>query len=245
MNPNWAQGKIIFSDIDGTFLGIDGARAEKNYEAVASFIQAGGLFTFNSGRMHLDGVVPEFERIVNAPQVLSNGALIRTVNGEILREEFLDNQIAQSIISMLSQVFSPDETGYECFMDETGERCYKVFFWAKPEQTVQMHRMVYERYGDEISYFYSCPSIIEFMKKGASKGHALRFVKRMYEEQGIPLTAYAIGDYQNDIEMLKCADVACCPANASDEVKSICRQILCHHSEGAVADLIEHIKGGV
>ncbi|MCI8589991.1 MAG: HAD-IIB family hydrolase [Clostridiales bacterium] len=245
MNANWAQGKIIFSDIDGTFLGIDSGRVERNYEAVASFIEAGGLFTFNSGRMHLEGVVPDFERIVNAPQILSNGALIQTVTGEILREEFLNNEIAEDIISMLGQSFSPNETGYECFMDKAGKRYYKVYFWAKPETVIQMHHMVQKKYQDRISYYYSCPSIIEFMKQGASKGHALQFVKHMYEQQGISLTAYAIGDFHNDIDMLKCADVACCPANASDEVKSICRQILCHHSEGAVADLIEQIKGGL
>ena len=56
---------------------------------------------------------------------------------------------------------------------------------------------------------------------------------------------YCIGDYENDIDMLKNADKAFCPSNAIDEVKSLCQHILCDHDEGALADMIELIENGV
>lgn len=74
-----------------------------------------------------------------------------------------------------------------------------------------MYRLVYDRYQDKVAYFYSCPTIIEFMKPGASKGQAVRFVKQYYAKRGLNLKTYAIGDYQNDLAMLQAADVACCP----------------------------------
>lgn len=70
-------------------------------------------------------------------------------------------------------------------------------------------------------------------------------MKQYYAKRGLNLKTYAIGDYQNDLAMLQAADVACCPDNASLEVKRVCDQILCHHSQGAVAALIEKIQGGL
>ena len=245
MNQNWAKGKIIFSDIDGTFLGPNSVIIEKNYDAVQTFVQAGGLFTFSSGRLSLNRVVPGFEQLVNAPQILNNGALIQNTDGEILLEAFLDSAAAKDIISLLCGAFPSDKFGYECHMNQAGDQYYKVCFFAEPALIAEMYRLVYDRYQDKVAYFYSCPTIIEFMKPGASKGQAVRFVKQYYAKRGLNLKTYAIGDYQNDLAMLQAADVACCPDNASLEVKHVCDQILCHHSQGAVAALIEKIQGGL
>jgi hydroxymethylpyrimidine pyrophosphatase-like HAD family hydrolase len=57
-------------------------------------------------------------------------------------------------------------------------------------------------------------------------------------------TLIACGDYENDIPMLKAADIAICPANAMDEVKKICDFVLCDCDEGLIADIIEHIEAG-
>lgn len=122
------EGKIIFSDIDGTFLGPNSVIIEKNYDAVQTFVQAGGLFTFSSGRLSLNRVVPGFERLVNAPQILNNGALIQNTDGEILLEAFLDSAAAKDIILLLCGAFPSDKFGYECHMNQAGDQYYKVCF---------------------------------------------------------------------------------------------------------------------
>ena len=51
----------------------------------------------------------------------------------------------------------------------------------------------------------------------------------------------AIGDYYNDMELLRTADISAAPANALPEVRETADHIVCSNNEGAVADLIERI----
>lgn len=80
----------------------------------------------------------------------------------------------------------------------------------------------------------SSSTLLELMPKGATKGQALKKLKKLYPDR----TTICVGDYRNDIDMLRAADIAACPENALDEVKSICKFHLCHHREGCIADLI-------
>ena len=52
----------------------------------------------------------------------------------------------------------------------------------------------------------------------------------------------AIGDFDNDIEMIREADFGACPANAEESVKKASDLVLKKtNDEGAVAELINHI----
>ena len=50
-----------------------------------------------------------------------------------------------------------------------------------------------------------------------------------------------IGKFDNDLEMLKAADISVCPSNAKQSVKDICDHCLCSNNEGLIADVIEKI----
>ena len=52
-----------------------------------------------------------------------------------------------------------------------------------------------------------------------------------------------IGDYFNDYEMLKSADIAACPSNAAQGIKDICDIVTCSNDEGAIAGLISALCG--
>ena len=238
---NWAAGKILFSDIDGTFLSSDADAVEKNCQAVKAFTAAGGLFSFSTGRVNPGHAIPNYRELVNAPLVLANGALAKKPDGGILFEEILDTDVAHGIEDALMRAY-PRDTGHERHINEESGEFYKVVFYTKAENIAGMHRIVYDLYGDTLEYSCSCPTLIEFTRKGVSKGNAILKIKEHYRQQGLPLTVYAIGDYQNDLDMLQKADVAACPDNASDEVKEICKYILCRNDCGAVADFINQIR---
>lgn len=80
----------------------------------------------------------------------------------------------------------------------------------------------------------SSATLLELMPKGASKGQALKKLKKIYPDRKI----ICVGDYCNDLDMLQAADIPACPENALDEVKAICKIHLCHHRDGCIADLI-------
>ncbi len=97
-----------------------------------------------------------------------------------------------------------------------------------------------ERFKDDFEFTRSWSTIIDIQPKGINKGITIKkYVRRVLGENA---KIYACGDYYNDIEMLKEADVAVCPSNACKEVKDICDFCLCSNNEGLIADLIEYIE---
>lgn len=99
-------------------------------------------------------------------------------------------------------------------------------------------------YADEFDFVKSCDEIYEFNDKIATKGHALENLRKLLIESGrasSKLKIYSAGDFENDITLLKSADVACCPANAIQKVKDICKFQVCKCDDGAIADIIEAI----
>ena len=79
---------------------------------------------------------------------------------------------------------------------------------------------------------------LEVVNVNGSKGQAALQLKDYVNAQ----TLYAIGDYENDIEMLKDADISASPENALDEVKRFAKIITKSCNDGAVADLIDIIE---
>ena len=95
----------------------------------------------------------------------------------------------------------------------------------------------------DFEYAFSGSHIFEFQKTGVTKGTAVKRLKAICEEKyGRPMTVYCVGDYGNDLDMLNSADVAVCPDNAIDEVKSVADYVLCNHNDGVIGDLVELIE---
>jgi len=92
-------------------------------------------------------------------------------------------------------------------------------------------------------YSKSGPAILEVQTFGATKGTMLAELKRYAARQrGLDdVTAVCLGDYENDLDMLKAADISVCPANAIDSVKEVCDLCLCDNSEGVIAAAVEYI----
>ncbi len=79
----------------------------------------------------------------------------------------------------------------------------------------------------------------ELVPKGVSKASALKELCKIFGTKEGCL--FAIGDYYNDIEMLKSADIAAAPLKSPDEVKQIAEYITCSCDDGAVADFIDYL----
>ncbi len=80
----------------------------------------------------------------------------------------------------------------------------------------------------------------EQLPRGAHKGFALgKLSKLLGIEKG---KTFAIGDYYNDIEMLKAADISACPSGSPEEIKQCVDFVGCACADGAVADFIEYLN---
>lgn len=97
--------------------------------------------------------------------------------------------------------------------------------------------------GDRFVPTCSSTWILELQYPGINKALGLQKLKK-HLNGSKKRTFIACGDYENDVEMLKAADIAVAPANALPEVKAVAHHVLCHCQSSLIADVIEAIERG-
>ena len=116
----------------------------------------------------------------------------------------------------------------------------KVIFTMDPKMQPEAMAFLERQNWQDVHCVRSSPYFIEMLPLHCNKGNGLR---RRSEMVGIPLDRVAaIGDYDNDLEMLQTAGYPVTVADAPDRVKQVCKLVVGHCMDGAVADLIEHLE---
>jgi HAD superfamily hydrolase (TIGR01484 family) len=255
------NGILIATDLDGTFVSSKGALVERNIEAIERFKAGGGLFTFATGRViwSMAGLVPTYREIVNAPMVLCNGATLynprsqRDIYADLLDTfdtlaalEFIRREFPETrrFIYVGDGYTQTEDTSDTDFREHVTSGWHKMLVGCPEGRIDELQREVTSCFPDKFAYSRSCPTLFELLPPGSTKGKMLKRLKEYYAGRGQALTVYAVGDYDNDTDMLRSADVACCPDNALDSVKALCDIKLGHCDGGAIADLIELIESG-
>ncbi len=248
------DGILLMSDWDGT-LSSGGTVTEDNARAIRYFQSEGGYFTMCSGRnyTHFD----QYRDLVlpNAPVCAYNGALIVDTDGRVLRESFLGSDVLAAAREIIrSGVFTnrfmiytrengnPVDCHMSDFLDNPEKydkmHHYKLVFVGSSEQEALRGKALAERVLPD-GYFAtrSWPVGLEILKKSASKGEALRFMKTALGAR----LAVAVGDYENDAEMLRAADIGYAVDNAVPSVKEAADRITVSVSESAIAKIISEL----
>ena len=263
---------LIFSDIDGTYLGNGRRSVPRNEEAVRYFQSEGGLFTFATGRMEytLLNAIPNLADLVSFPPLINNGtALYDYVNNAYTMKQAMERGSVRPMLEFAEKYYPevgirgsiygfylyavenprimrdmssvPTHTKKLPYEEWENLDLYKIVFRADPDTLIRMQKDLYEAFGDKYEIILSEIEILEIQKRGVSKGSAINRVRERFREEGNPKKIVCIGDYENDLEMLRAADFAACPSNAIDSVKAISDVCLCHCNDGAVADLIAYM----
>ena len=120
---------------------------------------------------------------------------------------------------------------------------YKFLFLDDdPARLQQVREATLAHFGKHLAPTCSSTWILEMQYPSITKALGLQKLKKHLNAQ--KRTVIACGDYENDTQMLKAADVAVAPANALDTVKAVADHVLCHCKEGLIADVIEAIENG-
>ena len=77
---------------------------------------------------------------------------------------------------------------------------------------------------------------------GVCKGSAVKILRDLIGDIN---TVVAVGDYENDISMIKYADFGYATANAADFVKAVADRITVANREHAIAAIINELDGGI
>ncbi|WP_294470799.1 Cof-type HAD-IIB family hydrolase [uncultured Ruminococcus sp.] len=260
---------LLITDMDGTFLPSSKVPGKRSVDAIADFQRKGGKFSIATGRA-FQAAQQYFDSFsVNCPIIMCNGGMVydlaerrqihdvfvpdftRDIVAEILR----DNPDAGCEVLTLDAVYVPQMTRLEakhnvickvepviCTVEEIPANWYKVLFAIEPEKMERLISYVQKRGWSGVDFVRSAPEYYEILPQNISKGSALEKMRRLCGMEDY--TFVAMGDYNNDIEMLQAADLAVCPSNAVDEVKAVCDIVLDEScEEDAVAAALEYIYG--
>ena len=260
---------LLITDMDGTFLPSSKIPGQRSIEAIADFQSKGGKFSIATGRA-IQAAQQYFESFsVNCPIIMSNGGMVYDLSSktqihdvfvpdftrEIVSEILRDNPDVGCEVLTLDAVYVPQMTPLEakhnvickvepilCGVDEMPGDWYKVLFAIEPEKMERLMDYVEAKGWTGVDFVRSAPEYYEILPQNISKGSALEKMRSLCGMEDY--TFVAMGDYNNDIEMLQAADVAICPSNAVEEVKKVCDLVLdVSCEEDAVAAALEYIYG--
>ena len=239
--------KIVFSDIDGTFLTNDHRVTKQTAAAVKQLLAKGIPFVLVSARMP-EAIYPITEKLgIKIPIISYSGGLVLTETEEVLYTKTIDPNSARSIIATIDrdfpQVTSNYYAGRRWFVRDTSDWRVKreedITSAASeaadfdellnenilPNKILVMseppdcERMEAElgRKFPELNVVRSHPTLLEIMDRSVSKATGIEVMLRHF---GIsPDEAIGFGDNYNDIEMFEYVGHGVAMSNAPEPIK--------------------------
>lgn len=256
---------LFATDMDDTILDSQKCISARNREAIAAFEAQGGRFTIATGR-----AVPATEPYVRElglklPVILYNGAAIYDYNenrfvwtaalpsksreyfreimeafpalgAEILMGEDIYVLRKNEHISRHVDIERLDYT--EVTADELPDGWFKILFVMDAGLLDEVWNFIQSRHYEDVDFVKSSVNYLEMMPCGVSKGKTLL---RLAEILGVkPENTVGIGDYNNDIELIRDTGLGFAVENAPAEVKAVADRIAPDCNHDAVAWALEY-----
>lgn len=258
---------VILTDLDGTVFDDDLNIHPKDMEAIRHFIRCGGTFGVSTGRVMVSALPLIAKLPVNAPCVMCNGGVIMdTVTGEYKHKTIIDpsaraalKQVMARFPNLRASILAGDEfynvtefhdglTPFsadvpytvEADVDTFPDGWYKILMNimdAKMEevdafcQTLDYPKL---RFLATTGYYY------EILPAEVNKARGNRILMDVMGWQD--KTLVTIGDFFNDIEMIRDADIGAAVGAAPAEIKAAADLVVCGIEDGAMADLIGRLE---
>ena len=265
------DGILICTDLDGTLFRNDKTVSQENREAIEYFKREGGYFTFITGRMPQYSRTAYDAALPNVPfGAMNGGALYDGAKGEYVwtcpMEEDpteLIEMIDKNVPNVGIQVSTFDATYFVKDNDtmvvfrrindlpnlvadyhKLRENVGKAIFGSDDEEELlRVKDMLLNHPKAQLfDYIRSQYCLFEILPKGVNKG--LAFTK-LAEHLGVdPKRTVAVGDYDNDVEMLRAAGVGVAVSNASPAALAAADIVTVSNEEHAIARIIYDIESG-
>ncbi len=265
------DGILMCTDLDGTLLNSKKNITKENIDAIEYFKSEGGYFTFITGRMP-SYVNYIYETIKpNYPFGCVNGG---GIYDHRTQEYVWTEELPASVVELLEYVdinapsvgiqVSTFDKVYFCKENEvmahfravTGvpnlvrhyndinEPFAKILFSVlNPEEIPFLAKLLGSHpNADNFRFLHSEKYLYEIIPKGIHKGVALLNLAKILNIDAEK--TIAIGDYNNDIELLKTAGIGVAVSNACNELKSIADYITVSNNDHAIAAVIKDLDSG-
>lgn len=252
------DGYLIATDFDGTFAGPGAVISRENSLAIRHFQENGGLFTIASGRVppFLAGYHQDFK--ANAPLICTNGTVVcdqdslRMLHCMSFGEDFFDlvdflydNPLVDQLL-----LSGPDENRIRLYTRTTprNEAAYREIpgAWCRilcqqtPDETLALKREITARFGSRYEYSRSWNEGLEIIPAGGGKGACLKWIRSYLGAERVH-TTIGVGDYENDLTLIRDADIGYAVGNAIDECKQAADRVTVPYTQHAIAAIIEEL----
>ena len=263
------DGYLICSDFDGT-MAYEAKVSQENYDAIAYFQREGGVFCPCSGRQtaFFHELAEKFRP--NGPVITLNGTAI-SLYGESPEEDehvylgYTPNALVREFVR--DARFLPGVRNIWVYQQPDVHLVLPVGRVAQSEAARRILRTVEEvegdamkivighdkkhldviravlepKYRDRLAFGCSWDAGYEAQLLGTTKGDSALRVKNMVGAH----TLVCVGDYENDLSMLKVADIAYAVENAVDCLKEVADRITVRCTEHAIAHVIADLERDV
>lgn len=260
------SGIALFADLDGTLLDDKRQLSDENLAAVRYFVENGGSFAVATGRMERSTLINFPELTVNTPSIFYNGALVYDINR---REELYQVYMPEGLEPVFQHIldsfptcglevnakgeayviryndkidFQLKREGFKGIMscwDEVPREWYKILIADTRPILTGIKEYLKNLKRTDISVTFSEEELIDIMASSVSKGAALERIKKDNSDKW--RIVFSIGDNDNDLDMIRTADVGIAVGNASEKVKAAAKYIVAHHNTPCMPQVLDII----
>lgn len=268
---NRFENILICTDLDGTLLGSDKLISEENKKKIEYFISEGGYFTIMTGRSPQTAGKIADEIKVNCPYGCTNGGgLYDREKGKYVWVTHLADgykdivKYVEQRIDGIGYQATTEDTIYFCMENDAMEK-YRLRTGAKnirgclddinggvvkivfgdtdQDRMDRLEKMARSHpNAEKFDFVRTEKTLFEILPKNVNKGKALRMLCE-YLNIDIKNTV-AVGDYTNDVEMIKTAGIGVAVENANEDAKMAADYITASNDNDAIARVIEDIELG-
>lgn len=258
--------RLIAIDLDGTILDSDHKVHPTVPQAISNAQSHGIQVCLATGRFYNSAKLIADHIGIESPMVCSNGSQVVQFDGSEIQYTFLDPEVARitlefAVINGL-HVSAYSEHGVylsrgTAYVDEYkslvapytpreteisklfSQNLFKLVIIDEPERISGHHAELVKRLrGLPAEMTESAPKYLEILPLNSNKG---RGVQILSEWLGVEQSEVAaIGDYRNDLEMIRWAGLSAAVGNAIPLVKESADFVVGSNTEGGVAEFINN-----
>lgn len=246
------SGILICSDFDGTVF-CNHTISAANAEAIRYFQKNGGLFTIATGRY--PSFIAGYSEIFlpNAPVVALNGALIYDLSTHTpIFSGFMTGDYSKRIMRAVHEIpglidasvfFENDNItlrlcseSYADLEQAMQNTVYKIILHVDktPAVSESARDAVRLIMGKQYNVSRSWIGGIEILNADFTKGKTVRRLSRLVNADKL----ICIGDYENDISMIREADIGYAVGDAVPELHAVADRITVPAAQDAIAEMI-------
>ncbi len=264
---------LVAIDLDGTLLTSAKQVTETTAAILRSARQEAGVHIVLASARPPRSVMPFYKLLdLDTPMINYNGALVLDPpSGRLILHRPVSARIARGIVTLARRKYPEVAVSAEildrwctdrldqAYVTETGrmfqpdvvaptsewltESVTKLLLLGQPDRLLELAAAILRKYPRQVTIMKTDEHLLQICHATVSKAKALRAVAG---ELGVSQhQVMAIGDNDNDVEMLQWAGIGVAMANASDAALAAADHVTDHHDADGAANAIRRliIKG--